>query len=60
MVREEVAGQLRTRYGVNYAVVAGGTADEVVAALADAPDRPIALILAGFSSNDPDCIEVVG
>jgi thioredoxin reductase (NADPH) len=60
LVREEVAGQLRTRYGASYAVVAGGTAEEVVAALSDAADRPIALILAGFSSTDPDCIEVVG
>jgi thioredoxin reductase len=60
LVREEVAGQLRIRYGATYAVVAGGTAEEVLAALSDAPDRPIALILAGFSSTDPDCIEVVG
>ena len=60
VVRDELAVQLQKRYAASYAVVAGGTADEVVAALVEAPDRPIVLILAGFSSNDPDCIEVVG
>ena len=59
VVRDEVAAQLRKRYGADYAVVTGGTADEAVAALAEAPARSIALILAGFSTSDPDCIDMV-
>jgi thioredoxin reductase (NADPH) len=59
-VREELAVQLRKRYGADYAVVVGGTADEVVAALAETPGRPVALVLAGLSKADPDGIEVVG
>ena len=61
VVRNEVAVQLHKRYGADYVVVAGGSADEIAAALAEQPERPVALVLAGFSSaDDPDCIEVVG
>jgi thioredoxin reductase len=58
-VREEVAAQLRKRYGADYSVVAGETAEEVSAALAGSPGTPVAVILAGLSSTDPDGIEVV-
>jgi thioredoxin reductase len=59
-VLEEVAAQLRKRYGTDYAVVAGATAEEVTEALAGSPGTPVALIMAGLSSTDPDGIEVVG
>ena len=59
-VRDEVAAQLRKRYGADYAVVSGATAEEVAAALAETPATVIALVIAGLSSADPDGIEVVG
>ena len=59
-VRDEVAAQLRKRYGADYAVMVGSTAEEVAAALAEAPGTVIALVIAGLSSVDPDGIEVVG
>jgi thioredoxin reductase len=58
-VRDEVATQLQKRYRADYLVLAGGSADEVVAALAERPNTSIALILAGFSTADPDCIDMV-
>ena len=59
-VRDEVAAQLRKRYGTDYTVVAGETAEEVAAVLAESPEAPVALILAGLSSTDLDGVEVVG
>jgi thioredoxin reductase len=59
-VRDELAAQLRKRYGADYTVVAGSTADEVAAVLAESPGTAVALILAGFSKTDPGGIEVVG
>jgi hypothetical protein len=59
-VRDELAAQLGKRYGADYTVVAGSTADEVTAVLAESPGTAVALILAGFSKTDPGGIEVVG
>ena len=58
-VREEVTTELRKRYSADYAVLAGGTVDELSAELASVPDRPVALVVGGYSSNEPAGLEAI-
>jgi thioredoxin reductase len=58
-VREEVTAELAKRYGADYAIVAGDTADELAAELAASPDRPVALVLGGYSSTEPEGLEAI-
>ena len=58
-VRDDVAAELRKRYGADYAVVVGATVDEVTAELALVPDRRVALALGGYSTSEPQGLEAL-
>jgi thioredoxin reductase len=57
--RDEVTGELRKRYGADYTILVGGTADELTAQLAASPDRPVALVLGSYSTTEPAGLEAI-
>ena len=58
-VREEIAAELRKRYSADYSILVGGTVEELAAELASAPNRPLALVLGGYSANEPAGLEAI-
>jgi thioredoxin reductase (NADPH) len=58
-VRDEVVAELRKRYGADYMVLAGSTVDDVAAELRSVPDRPVALILGGYSTTEPEGLDAI-
>ena len=58
-VRDEVVAELRKRYGADYTVLAGSTVDEVLAELRSVPDRPVALLLGGYSTTEPEGLDAI-
>ena len=58
-VRDEVVAELRKRYGADYTVLAGGNVDEVAAELRSVPDRPVALVLGGYSTTEPEGLDAI-
>jgi thioredoxin reductase len=58
-VREEVASELSKRYSADYAIVTGDTVEELVAELASTPNRQVALIMGGYSADEPAGLEAI-
>jgi thioredoxin reductase (NADPH) len=58
-VRDEVVAELRKRYGADYTVLAGGDVDEMAAELRSVPDRPVALLLGGYSTTEPAGLDAI-
>ena len=58
-VRDEVVAELRKRYGADYAVLAGGNVEQVAAELGSVPGRPVALVLGGYSTTEPEGLDAI-
>src|SRR5439155_58776 len=56
-VRERMIRELHRRYDRDYAVVAGAEPADVLAGLAEADDRPVAVLFGGLGEADPDGLE---
>jgi thioredoxin reductase len=56
-VRERMIRELHRRYDRDYAVVAGAEPADVLAGLAEADDRPVAVLFGGLGDADPDGLD---
>ena len=58
-VRDEVTAELRKRYSADYSILAGASVEELAGELASAPNRPLALLLGGYSDTEPEGLDAI-